>query len=245
MTRWTSEADKVRLVKEAEEDRAKLKEEVRIRLEYKKERFRQRAEELRAQMQLRVQARKDKLAAKKAALTIHRVYAKKPGPKPVKVKKTRHPAIIKDKEGKEVLARLDHRHDGMIDDILANPKISVGDLAEKYGCSKSYIRICIHSDRFLDRMKDRRAELVNPLLSASLDHRLRAIAHSSSEKLLDELEGTPTPDFLLKTWVEAIKFQGYGQKAQVNINAGQGSLVNILSGLPSSGDTLERPTEGS
>jgi len=86
------------------------------------------------------------------------------------------------------IARVRYTHDAVIDEILQNPAISQNELAKMFGYSPTWISICINSDAFQERLEERKAELVDPAIRATIAERLEAIAKRSLEKIIDRLD---------------------------------------------------------
>lgn len=87
------------------------------------------------------------------------------------------------------IANVRYTHEAIIDEIIADPSISQGELAARFGFSQSWMSIIINSDSFKQRLAERKAEFVDPKLKASVEDRLDAIARRSLDKLLDRLDG--------------------------------------------------------
>lgn len=84
-------------------------------------------------------------------------------------------------------------HDRIIDFILAHPTAPTqAEIAAHFGFTQSWISIIINSDAFRHRLEERKAELVDPVIAASIEERLNALAKRSLDKLLDRLDsGVP------------------------------------------------------
>lgn len=83
-------------------------------------------------------------------------------------------------------------HDAIIDTIIANPAITQRQMAQDFGYTESWLSIIINSDAFQQRLAERKAELVDPKIRASIEDRIDALAKRSLDKLLDRLDnGTP------------------------------------------------------
>lgn len=93
-------------------------------------------------------------------------------------------------------------HEDIIDLILANPQITQVKLCEITGYSGGWMSRVIASDAFQERFMARRTKLVDPLILASLEERLRAISIRSTEVIMQKLDG-PNPSAALA--VEALK----------------------------------------
>jgi hypothetical protein len=86
------------------------------------------------------------------------------------------------------IAKVRYTHDAIIDVILANPKVSQGELAQEFGFTQSWMSIIINSDAFQERLAQRKGELLDPAIRASIENRLEALAKRSLDKLLDKLD---------------------------------------------------------
>jgi hypothetical protein len=86
------------------------------------------------------------------------------------------------------IARVRYPHDGIIDEIIAFPAISQGELAQRFGYSQSWMSIIINSDSFQERLAERKGELVDPKIRATVSERVDALARRSLDKLLERLD---------------------------------------------------------
>lgn len=85
------------------------------------------------------------------------------------------------------IQKVRYTHEDCIDCILANPGISQNSLAARYGMSAAWMSVVINSDIFQAKLAERRAELVDPVLRASIEERFRALAVRSLEVLQEKL----------------------------------------------------------
>lgn len=86
------------------------------------------------------------------------------------------------------IAKVRYTHDAIIDEIIAFPAISQGELSRRFGFTQAWMSIIINSDAFQYRLAERKAELVDPKLRASVEARLEALAKGALDKLLDRLD---------------------------------------------------------
>lgn len=108
------------------------------------------------------------------------------------------------------IKRVRYTHDAMIDEILMNPSVSQGDLAKQFGFSQTWMSIVINSDAFQERLAERKGQLTDPTVIASINERLDAIAKRSLDKIMERLD-SPTAN--LKTMeLVAIAKIGVGDK---------------------------------
>lgn len=118
------------------------------------------------------------------------------------------------------IARVKYSHDGMIDLMIAQPMISQGELAAHFGYTQAWVSQVINSDAFQARLALRKEELVDPVIVASIDEKMKAVASKSLEVVLEKL--TLVKDFnqAIKAFEATTKAMGYGarQTAQVQNN---------------------------
>jgi len=117
----------------------------------------------------------------------------------------------------------------MIDLIVAEPSIKQNDLAAIFDRSPAWISQIINSDAFQARLEERRTELVDPVLQASIKERLNAVASVSLEKILDKLTSAvpKDDDFLIKTATLATKALGYGARDSGGATANVAVVVQV------------------
>lgn len=105
--------------------------------------------------------------------------------------------------------RVTYTHDAMIDLIIARPQISNNELAAVFGYTAPWCSMIKSSDAFKARLAARRAEIVDPTLTATLEDRIRAVTERAVEVIAEKLE-QPTafiPDSL------ALRAAEFGAKA--------------------------------
>lgn len=125
---------------------------------------------------------------------------------------------------KDAIGKIRYSHDAMIDMIVANPWVSQGELAMAFGYTEGWVSQVICSDVFQARLADRKDQIVDPTLRASIEDNFKSLAKRSFEILmrkLDEPLKTISDETALKALEIAAKAMGYGQKGagvQVNNN---------------------------
>lgn len=82
---------------------------------------------------------------------------------------------------------LRYSHEDCIDRMIMTPGIEQNELAALYGVTTAWMSIVINSDAFRARMAERKAELIDPALMASLNERYGALAERSVNVLLEKL----------------------------------------------------------
>lgn len=112
------------------------------------------------------------------------------------------------------IAKVRYTHDAMIDLIISEPTIKQNDLAAIFDRTPTWVSLIMSSDAFQARLSERRAELVDPAIVASIQERIQAVAQASLGKILDKLSGPlpSTDDFLIKSAKLATDALGYGAR---------------------------------
>jgi len=85
------------------------------------------------------------------------------------------------------IQKIRYTHDAMIDLVVANPWISQGEIAERFGYTQAWVSIVFSSDAFRNRLEERRNELVDPTIRASIKERFDALVTRSLEVLQAKL----------------------------------------------------------
>lgn len=107
------------------------------------------------------------------------------------------------------IARVRYTHDAMIDLIIKNPWISQNEIALHFGYSVGWISQIFCSDAFQARLAEKRIEVVNPELRATIEERIKALAVQSLAVLQEKLNrpASAIPDNL------ALRAAEFGAKA--------------------------------
>lgn len=85
------------------------------------------------------------------------------------------------------LKKLTYTHEAMIDLILAEPTVSYKELAEIFGYSEGWISRIAASDSFQARLAQRKQALTDPLITRSLNERLRGVTTRAIDVIQDKL----------------------------------------------------------
>lgn len=110
--------------------------------------------------------------------------------------------------------RVRYSHTDMIDFIIANPGISQGALAARYGYSQSWVSTVMSSDAWQSAMAARREELVDPALLATIEERFKALTHRSLDRLMQKLDAPQVSDqVVLQSVALGAKAMGLGGNA--------------------------------
>lgn len=113
-----------------------------------------------------------------------------------------------------VVAKMRYSHADMIDFIIANPGVSQGTLAARYGYTQSWVSLVMSSDAWKSAMAARREELVDPTLLATVNERFTAMTTRSLERLMEKLDQPQVSDQVVLRAVElGAKAMGVGGNA--------------------------------
>lgn len=119
---------------------------------------------------------------------------------------------------KGAIAKISYTHDGMIDEIIKNPHASQGQLAALFGYTAGWICQVIASDAFQSRLAERKNEIIDPTIRATVEERLKGLVLQSIEKLKQKLDASPSDDLTLGVLNSAAKALGYGAKQAPTVN---------------------------
>lgn len=85
------------------------------------------------------------------------------------------------------LKRCSYTHEAMIELIIEHPEYNQNELAAAFGYTPSWISNILASDAFQVKMAQRREEVIDPVLKASIEERFKALAIQSLEVLQRKL----------------------------------------------------------
>lgn len=124
------------------------------------------------------------------------------------------------------IARVKYSHDAMIDLLIANPAISQGQIASAFGYTQAWVSRVMNSDAFNVRLAERKGELVDPTIAATIEEKFKALASKSLDVVLEKLTVTQNPDTALKALEITSKALGYGARQQ-NVAVQQNFVVAL------------------
>lgn len=134
------------------------------------------------------------------------------------------------------IKRVDYTHDAMIDLIIANPTATNKELATNFGFTEQWISRVINSDAFQARLEERKRELTDPFLRATIDEKLKGLADQALDVIADKLAATQNPDLALKALDLTTKALGFGARVAPSAPAGNTYIVNMPVKAPSSAE---------
>lgn len=92
------------------------------------------------------------------------------------------------------LKRVSYTHDALIDLIIAHPELDQNQLAAYFGYTPGWISNILASDAFQLKMANRREEVIDPDLKATLEERFRALVIRSLKVLETKLSQSTVSD---------------------------------------------------
>ncbi len=100
--------------------------------------------------------------------------------------------------GKRNLTKIRYSHDAMIDLIISNPWMHQNELAAYFGYSASWISVVMNTDMFKARLAERRDEVIDPTVKATLEERFKSVIARSLQVLQEKLskDASAVPDNL-------------------------------------------------
>lgn len=134
------------------------------------------------------------------------------------------------------LKKIGFTHDAIIDEIIANPGITEQELGDKFGYSKVWISRLICSDAFQQRLALRKGEIIDPMLTATVEERLRGVTMQAIQVVEDKLEATGDPKLAIQFLNLTVAARGYGARG------GQPAPIqnNFVVALPARAENSEQ-----
>lgn len=121
--------------------------------------------------------------------------------------------------------KVSHRHDAIIDWLIANPTRPLTQCAQELGYTQAWLSVIVNSDAFQAEYHSRRAEVTHPEL-LGLQEKLHYLAHQSLNRLTGMVEQGKADDAKVLADVsdKCLSKLGYGvQKG----GPGGGGQVNV------------------
>lgn len=118
--------------------------------------------------------------------------------------------------GAYALTKIAYSHDAMIDYILVNPRASQIEIGAHFGYSKQWVSRLFCSDAFQARLAERREQLIDPTIMATVDEKLKTLANQSLDVLITKMETSQNFDHALKAAELSTKALGYGVRSGGN-----------------------------
>lgn len=132
------------------------------------------------------------------------------------------------------IARLNHRHEQIVNWLILNPERSLGECAAAFGYTQPWLSQLVHSDMFQARYQEACRE-IGELAVHTLHNKLSGLTVAVIDKALERVEnGVATERFLgdtLRTSLQSLGYgggppaQGAGTAAPITINIQAQALV--------------------
>jgi hypothetical protein len=107
-----------------------------------------------------------------------------------------------------------YSHKAIVDLIIADPGITQNELAAHFGYTPGWISQILRSDAMQEQLAERKAELTDPVIIASLEKQMEALAGRSMTVLMEKLDlPNVSVDVALKALDITSRALGYGAKA--------------------------------
>lgn len=136
------------------------------------------------------------------------------------------------------IKKVRYTHEAMIDILLSEPSIKHAELAERFGRTRYWVNVVINSDAFQAALAKRRDDLMDPFLLATVEERLRGLAHQSLEIIAEKLESTRSLDTAMKGLEIATKALGFGARLPQNVQ--NNFVVQLPEKSPTTSDWLKK-----
>lgn len=117
--------------------------------------------------------------------------------------------------------------DKIIDRILMEPGISLTQLAQEFGYTVPWLSIITNSDAFRERLEERKGELTDPMVAATLNDRIRALAAVSSEVLIDKVSVLRDPNLAVKALEATAKWLAPRNAPQAQVTLQQNFVAVV------------------
>lgn len=134
------------------------------------------------------------------------------------------------------VAKINYTHDALIDQIIANPAMTQGQLAALFGYTQGWVSRVMSSDAFKTRLEARRKELVDPTIAIAVEERLDGVIGQALENLAASLEADKSPTLALKALEVSTRARGYGARAETQVNVQN----NFVVALPQKSETVQQ-----
>jgi hypothetical protein len=124
------------------------------------------------------------------------------------------------------IQKVAYTHDSMVDILIAEPTITQNELADRFGYTAGWISQIIASDTFQARLAERKDEIVDPTIRATVKQNFEALVVRSQALLLEKLNkpAAQLPDQLVLRSLEVgSKALGFGAREStvaVQVNVG-------------------------
>jgi hypothetical protein len=126
------------------------------------------------------------------------------------------------------IQKLSVRHEAILDFLIANPTVSLGDVATKFGVTQPWLSCIIHSDAFQTKLREKQDVMFHHTV-LPLREKMTVVAHMALDKVA-QLMPLETELKTVQSVADSVLDRlGFGAKAPaVQINNTQNVQVNTL-----------------
>jgi hypothetical protein len=110
------------------------------------------------------------------------------------------------------LTRLTYTHDAMVDLIIQAPTVTTKELGELFGYSAGWVARVIASDAFQARIAERKAQLIDPQITQSLNERLKGVAIHAVDLIGQKLDSEQSASYAIDALGLATSAMGLGKR---------------------------------
>lgn len=110
------------------------------------------------------------------------------------------------------IEKVRYSHDAMIDVLIAQPMVSQNELAVYFGYTPGWVSQVMAADAFKARLAERKGQLVDPVIAASVNEMLESLARDSIAILKEALHTKRSGDLAVKALEVSSRALGYGAR---------------------------------
>jgi hypothetical protein len=110
------------------------------------------------------------------------------------------------------ISKVNYTHDAMIDMIIAEPSVTQRTLAARFGYTEGWVSQVFSSDAFKARLAERKGELVDPTIAASLEQRFEGVTRLAMDVLMERLSMNRSGELAIKALDLSARALGFGAR---------------------------------
>lgn len=114
----------------------------------------------------------------------------------------------------DTLKRLSYSHEAMVDLILQEPSVTTKELASLFNLSQGWVARVLASDSFQARLAERKAQLIDPLITQSLHDRLKGVAVHALDIVSEKLDAEASASYAIDALGLATAAMGVAARAK-------------------------------
>lgn len=113
------------------------------------------------------------------------------------------------------LVKLSTSHEMLMNWLILNPDKSMRECADHFGYTQSWLSSIIHSDIFQHALKEKQLEVFSRV-AGSIPEKLRRVADVGLDRLVEKVEQSEDPEFLLNATDKILHRMGYAPQSARN-----------------------------